>query len=152
MPSRRFSRWLNQGALWDDAAPNSSIPFYRGIAPGQDPLKPSPLGALFITPSQEEAKVFAGPRGRVVELRLASDNIFDGTKPEDLERAGFDADDISELTLWKASHVENPSVMAQIRQAGFDGFYCRDWPAYPKGFWNVAVFDPTLVKTVGGQR
>jgi len=149
----RFTRALNQSALWDDPqGSNRNIPFYRGVAPGQDPLKPSPLEALFITPSREEAMVFTGNgRGHVVELRLLTDNIFDGGEAGHLQKAGFAPEEMNELRLWDSAYVENPATMTQIREAGFDGFYVRDRPIHPKGFWNVGVFDPSMVELVGGQ-
>ena len=151
----RYSQALNQSALEGGPDTNKQIQFYKGVpANSQDPFRPNQMGLVFVTPDQEEAKVFAGFHGTVVPVQVSTDNIFDGTNPDHLAKAGYDPGDAQDLRLFDSAYVENPHDIAQIKSAEFDGFYVRDFPPYPRGFWNIALFgsDNLVVSSITHQQ
>ena len=136
----RFATALHPAAM-DAAASNLDLTFYRGVPPTKEGLfRPNAMGLVFVSPSKEEAQMFGGQGSQVIECKVLSDNIFEGWNPEHLEKAGYDPLDSMELRLFDSAYVENPKDVKQIRSAGFDGFYVRDYPMHPLGFMNIALF------------
>ena len=174
-----FKKWFGDSQVVDEDG--NPVAMYHGAAfrvmldedgrltdtPDFTAFKPNERGLIFVSPDPEFASKFSeryagvgggyGDGARVYKLFVKAENPFDFENPEHVRKLFGNADRLSTPNLsvgfasrgevMDGSYSAIEALSNQIKNSGFDGLYVEE-----NGVKNLAVFDPTQLKSATGNR
>jgi hypothetical protein len=144
--------------------------FYHATGADIEKFQPSHRGAFFATPNRDFANEFKAMDPDAEELKYAEGvnimpvhiqrkNPFDFDNPEHVDKLigrlksnGTDTDHWVKKDIEDGDwgQLENPKIMRAIKQNGHDGFFVAERDSTGEPIKNIAVFEPTQIKSAIG--